>query len=138
MKNLTIFSTGLFGLACVLFALGTWEAVGCPRMITNPYLSRDGTWIRDPTGFSDEELQWAGSHIGSEINSLRSVIKHNYDSNGHMALSALSAIAGGLLAVIRIKTMPRQAPQRATEPPPLPPRSSILNEELANRVGGRF
>ena len=133
MKILTIFSTGLLGLACVLFVLGTWEAVGCPRMYTNPFLSRDGTWIQDPTGFNDEELQLAGSLIGAEINSLRSVIEHNYDSNGHMALSALSAIAGGLLAVIRIKTMPRQDPQRATEPPPLPPRSSILNEESANK-----
>jgi hypothetical protein len=121
MKILTILSTGLLSLACVLFVLGTWEAIGCPRMITNPYLSRNGTWIQDPTGFSDEELQRAGRLIGSEINSLRSVIEHNYDSNGHMVLSAMSAIAGGLLAVIRIKTMRCQAPQRVTEPPPLPP-----------------
>lgn len=123
MKALTILSTGLLGLACILFVLGTWEAVGSPRIITNPYLSRNGTWIQDPAGFSDEELQFVGQRIGSEINSLRSVIEHNYESNGFMVLSALSAFSGGLLAVIRINTMTRQGPQRATELPPLPPRS---------------
>ena len=123
MKLLTMFSTGLLGLACVLFWLGTWKAVGCPRMYTNPFVSRNGTWIEDPTGFSDEELQFVGQRIGAEINSLRSVIEHNYESNGFMWKSALSAFSGGLLAVIRIMTMKRQAPQRATEPPPLPPRS---------------
>jgi len=109
MKNLTICSTVLIGLACVLFVLGAWEAVACPRVIKNPYVSRNGTWIKDPSGLSDEELQSVGLRIGSEINSLRSVIEHNYDSNGLMALSALSAIAGGLLVVIRIKTMRHQA-----------------------------
>ncbi len=125
MKLLTMFSTGLLGLACVLFWLGTWKAVGGPRKYTNPFVSRNGTWILDPTGFNDEELQQAGSLIGAEINSLRSVIEHNYESNGFMWKSALSAFSGGLLAVIRIMTMKRQAPQRATEPPPLPrdPRS---------------
>ena len=133
MRILTILSTGLLCLACLLFVFGTWEAVGCPRMITNPYLARDGTWIEDPSGFSDEELQWVGKRIGSEINSLRSAIEHNHDSNGFMVLSALSSIAGGLLAVIRIWTMRRLIPQRITEPPPLQPEASILNEESANK-----
>jgi hypothetical protein len=119
MKFLTILSTVLLGLACVLLALGIWEAVGSPRMQTNPYLSRDGIWIEDPTGFSDDDFHSVGLRIGSEINSLRSVIEHNYNSNGLMVSSTLSAIFGGLLAVLRIKTMRYHAPQCATEPAPL-------------------
>ena len=87
-------------------------------MITNQHVSRTGTWIHDPSVLSDDELLKAGRSIGSEINSLRSVIEHNYDSNRLITLSSLSAIIGGILSMIRIKTMKRKEALISSEAPP--------------------
>lgn len=111
MKRLSaVFIMTLLGLACVFLLLGIYEAVACPRINANPYLSRDGSWIEIPIGFSEEDLHHVGIRIGSEINALRLVHDYTNRSNGYFALSSVCGTIGGFLSFILRQKSSRKAP----------------------------
>jgi len=115
MKRLSaVFSMALLGLACVFLLLGIFEAIACPRINANSYLSRDG-WIEIPTGFSKEDLHYVGMKIASEINALRSVHEHTKRSNNYFALSSICGTIGGFLSFILMQK------SRRLVPPPIIP-----------------
>jgi hypothetical protein len=117
-KFSAVFITALLGLALVFFWLGTFEAVACPRINANPYISSDGSWITIPIGFSEEDLQHVGIKVGAEIKALRAVLKHITRSNGYLALSSICGTIGGFLSFILMKKSNRQVP------PPIMPGTS--------------
>ncbi len=72
-----------------------------------------------PIGFDEERLQYVGERIGSEISALRLVLELTNRSSAFLVLSTLSAIAGGLLALIRDRIIRQKIAPKVDVPPPL-------------------
>jgi hypothetical protein len=120
MKMLKTLSIALIGTAGIFFVLGIHASLGSPRIFTNPYLTRNGSWINDNNGYGVDQLLEIGIFIGYEINSLRGVIEHTNRSNGYFALAALTSFVGFLLVTILMKRSCQHAPPEGRGEAPRP------------------
>ena len=93
----------LITVSAVFLTIGLFQAVGSPRIYTNPYLTRDGAWNDLPAIIDDQTMVSIGESIGAEIDSLRTVHMHADRSSLFFGSAAVMAIISAIMLLIQRK-----------------------------------